>query len=118
MHTRHKKVMANLNGAGDDLRKNIYLTELHDRNETLFHRVLADNIEELAPIIYTPTGTNESRRMCAYTGVVVGSLRTASQTGRKKKNSQALCVQYILTCKFRLTDRAPAPRRKSPPSFV
>ena len=38
-----------------DIRKHGYLRELLDRNETLFHRVLIDNIEELAPIIYTPT---------------------------------------------------------------
>ena len=37
------------------MRKNVYLRELQDRNETLFHRILIDNIKDLAPIVYTPT---------------------------------------------------------------
>eukprot|EP01052_Picozoa_sp_SAG31_P039349 SAG31_NODE_5439_length_2537_cov_2.321985_3_plen_170_part_00 len=39
----------------DDLRKNLLLQELHDRNETLFHRVLIDEIDKIAPLVYTPT---------------------------------------------------------------
>jgi hypothetical protein len=38
-----------------DIRKNLLLEDLHDRNETLYHRVLVDHMEEMAPIIYTPT---------------------------------------------------------------
>ena len=53
------RVMNHIRSEGDDdkaaIRKNLYLQDLHNRNETLYHRVLVDNVEELAPLIYTPT---------------------------------------------------------------
>lgn len=36
------------------LDKNIFLNGLLDRNETLFYRLVQDNISELVPMIYTP----------------------------------------------------------------
>jgi malate dehydrogenase (oxaloacetate-decarboxylating) len=39
----------------DDLAKNVYLANLRDRNEVLFYRLLSERIEEMLPIVYTPT---------------------------------------------------------------
>jgi malate dehydrogenase (oxaloacetate-decarboxylating) len=39
----------------DNLQKNVYLTSLRDRNEVLFYRLLSEHLEEMLPIIYTPT---------------------------------------------------------------
>ena len=39
----------------DDLERHIYLRALQDNNEVLFYRLLLEHIEQMTPIIYTPT---------------------------------------------------------------
>ena len=41
--------------AGDDVHRYADLSSLQDRNETLFYGLLLDHIEEMMPIVYTPT---------------------------------------------------------------
>ncbi len=38
-----------------DLKKHIFLNDIHNENEILFYRCLNDHISEMMPIVYTPT---------------------------------------------------------------
>ena len=49
------RALANLRGKAGPLEKYCYLSALRDANETLFCRIALDHLEELLPIIYTPT---------------------------------------------------------------
>ncbi|MGX1165820.1 malate dehydrogenase (oxaloacetate-decarboxylating)(NADP+) [Bradyrhizobium sp. USDA 372] len=55
METQAQRVLTNLRTLPTDLEKYVALNALHDRNEALFFRVVVDNIDEIQPIIYTPT---------------------------------------------------------------
>ena len=58
VHTQEEqavRVLNNLRKISDPLEKFVALNALHDRNESLFFRVLCDNIDEMQPLVYTPT---------------------------------------------------------------
>jgi malate dehydrogenase (oxaloacetate-decarboxylating) len=38
-----------------ELDRNVLLNEVHDRNEVLYYRLLADHLSEMLPVVYTPT---------------------------------------------------------------
>ncbi len=44
-----------LSSFSSDLDKHIYLRNIQDTNETLFHHLIEQHIEEVMPLIYTPT---------------------------------------------------------------
>lgn len=52
----HKqRALANIRRKDSDLERYVFMQSLMARNQTLFYRLLIDHIEELMPIIYTPT---------------------------------------------------------------
>ena len=50
-----RRVWQQLQDQGGDLAKNVYMEQLHDRNEVLYYRVLLDHLAELLPVVYDPT---------------------------------------------------------------
>lgn len=49
------RVYAQFLRQSSNLARNVLLNELHDRNQVLYYRVLADHLSEMLPVIYTPT---------------------------------------------------------------
>lgn len=49
------RALRNVRRKCDDLEKYLFLTDLQQRNEVLFHRLVANHLEEMMPLIYTPT---------------------------------------------------------------
>ena len=55
MDEQEQRVMNNFRSKSNDLERYIQIAALQDRNETLFYRVVMNHLEEMMPIIYTPT---------------------------------------------------------------
>ena len=50
-----RRVYAQYQRQSDNLAKNVFLANMRDRNEVLFYRLLTEHLEEMLPIVYTPT---------------------------------------------------------------
>jgi malate dehydrogenase (oxaloacetate-decarboxylating) len=50
-----ERAYENFQNKSSPLERYVYLASLQDRNEVLFFRLLHDHIEEMMPIVYTPT---------------------------------------------------------------
>jgi malate dehydrogenase (oxaloacetate-decarboxylating) len=50
-----RRVYAQYQRQRDNLAKNVFLANMRDRNEVLFYRLLTEHLEEMLPIVYTPT---------------------------------------------------------------
>jgi malate dehydrogenase (oxaloacetate-decarboxylating)(NADP+) len=50
-----RRVLENIRKKSSDIERYIFMIGLQDRNETLFYSTVLENLEEMMPIIYTPT---------------------------------------------------------------
>ena len=76
------RVMENYHKKPSDIEKYIFLMTLLDQNLTLFNRVLVNHLEEMMPIIYTPTVGEACREYSHIFRRPQGVFLSAHQKGR------------------------------------
>jgi malate dehydrogenase (oxaloacetate-decarboxylating) len=82
MAEQARRAYENYLEARDDVGRYVFLAALQDRNETLFSRLVADHLEEMVPIIYTPTVGKACERYSHIYRRARGLYITPSDRGR------------------------------------
>lgn len=77
-----ERVLYNYRQKQTDIERYIFLTALHDRNEKLFYRAVIEHIDEMMPIIYTPTVGEACRKFAHIFRQSRGLYVSAADRGR------------------------------------
>src|SRR5262245_55095728 len=80
-----KRVMEALRRQSSDIERYMSLSSLQERNERLFYRVAMDHIDEIMPIIYTPTVGQACREFSHIAKEPKGFFITPKDRGRIRK---------------------------------
>ncbi|HEU0290887.1 MAG TPA: hypothetical protein VFR39_09070 [Burkholderiales bacterium] len=98
MEEQAERMLTNLRRLPTELDNYVARNALHDRNETQFFRVVCDNLEEIQPIIYTPTvglacqrfgHTSSDRAGSSSARMIGGASPSCWATGRTRRNSSS-----------------------------
>jgi len=81
MESQLTRVLTNMRRKQSAIEKYIFLSALQDRNERLFYRLVIDNIEEVMPLIYTPTVGQACREFANIFRTEKGFYVTAADRG-------------------------------------
>jgi malate dehydrogenase (oxaloacetate-decarboxylating)(NADP+) len=81
-----ERVLANIRRKNNEIEKYIFLTALQSRNERLYYRTLIDNIDELMPVVYTPTVGQACKEFAQIFRQTKGFYVTPEDRGRVRSN--------------------------------
>ena len=82
MATQLDRVLTNMRRKQSDIEKYIFLSALQERNERLFYQLIIENIQEIMPLIYTPTVGQACKEFANIFRQEKGFYITTSDRGR------------------------------------